>query len=168
MDDLQSCHSSVARWSHDFWAPYFQYPSRHALCNAHLLRELKGISENYHQKWSDQMYDLIQGDQRYSREGRQTFMLSRSSAGHRVRGEYRHIIESGMQENPVPDDSGTVLKRGRKKQSKARNSSTVARSLSGGSSRSCMISRCRSPIAMAERDIRMMKLHQKISGAFRR
>jgi len=35
---------------------------------------------------------------------------------------YRQIIESGMQENPVPEGSGAILKRGRKKQSKAKKS----------------------------------------------
>jgi len=80
---------------------------------------------------------------------------------------YHQIIESGMQENPVPDVSGTVLKRGRKKQSKAKN----------------LLDRCQKyeteilsfmydlsvPFSnnLAERDIRMMKLQQKISGTFR-
>jgi len=80
---------------------------------------------------------------------------------------YRQVIESGMQENPVPQVSGTVLKRGRKKQSKAKN----------------LLDRCQKyereilsfmyefsvPFSnnLAERDIRMMKLQQKISGTFR-
>ena len=34
---------------------------------------------------------------------------------------YRQIIESGMRENPVQESAGTILKRGRKKQSKAKN-----------------------------------------------
>jgi hypothetical protein len=44
---------------HDFWSPYFRYIARHAICNAHIIRELKGISENYGQNWSDRMHDLI-------------------------------------------------------------------------------------------------------------
>ena len=60
MDDLQILPRFRGTMIHDFWAPYFRYQSRHALCNAHLLRELKGITENYRQKWSEQLYDLIQ------------------------------------------------------------------------------------------------------------
>ncbi|WP_300035920.1 transposase, partial [Methanospirillum sp.] len=60
MDDLQILPQFRGTMVHDFWAPYFRYKSRHALCNAHLLRELKGITENYPQKWSEQMHDLIQ------------------------------------------------------------------------------------------------------------
>lgn len=80
---------------------------------------------------------------------------------------YRQIIEIGMQENPVTDPSGLTKKRGRKKQSKSKN----------------LLDRCQKyekeilsfmhdfsvPFSnnLAERDIRMMKLHQKISGTFR-
>ena len=167
MDDLQILPQFRGTMVHDFWAPYFRYPSRHALCNAHLLRELKGISENYHQKWSDQMYDLIHEiKDTVEKVDKHSCSLDPRQVTE-FEERYRHIIESGMQENPVPDDSGTVLKRGRKKQSKARN----------------LLNRCQKfereilsfmhdfsvPFSnnLAERDIRMMKLHQKISGTFR-
>lgn len=32
--------------THDFWKPYNKYDCQHSLCNAHLLRELTGVSEN--------------------------------------------------------------------------------------------------------------------------
>jgi hypothetical protein len=44
---------------HDCWLPYFKYPCDHAVCNAHILRDLKGISENFDQNWSDAMQDLL-------------------------------------------------------------------------------------------------------------
>jgi len=48
-DEMQILPRFKGTMVHDFWASYFRYQSRHALCNAHLLRELKGISENYQQ-----------------------------------------------------------------------------------------------------------------------
>ena len=44
---------------HDFWVPYFRYSSDHAICNAHLLRELRGISENYGYGWSETLNNLL-------------------------------------------------------------------------------------------------------------
>jgi transposase len=152
---------------HDFWASYFRYPCRHALCNVHILRELKGISENYSQKWSEQMHDLIQEIKKVV-DGTQghlgTISLQQITD---FEGRYRQIIEMGMQENPAAEPSGTIVKRGRRKQSKAKN----------------LLDRCQKyereillflhdssiPFSnnQAERDIRMMKLQQKISGTFR-
>lgn len=81
--------------------------------------------------------------------------------------QYSRIVKDGFAENPVPTVSDLPVKRGRKKQSKARN----------------LLDRCRKyknqilsfirdfsiPFSnnQAERDIRMVKLQQKISGTFR-
>src|SRR5690606_9232881 len=59
MDDMKILPRFGGTMIHDFWAPYFRYPGHHALCNAHLLRELMGITENYGQTWSRQMHDHI-------------------------------------------------------------------------------------------------------------
>ena len=42
---------------HDFWKSYFTFDCQHAMCNAHLLRELKGIYENksLHMPWAEEM-----------------------------------------------------------------------------------------------------------------
>jgi len=167
MDDLQILPRFRGTMVHDFWAPYFRYPSGHALCNAHLLRELKGITENFHQKWSEQMHDLIREMKGAVDEFRDHSSSLDPQQISEFEERYRQIIESGMQENPVPDGSGSVLIRGRKKQSKAKN----------------LLDRCQKyereilsfmydfsvPFSnnLAERDIRMMKLQQKISGTFR-
>jgi transposase len=152
---------------HDFWSPYFRYISRHAICNAHIIRELKGISENYGQKWSDRMQDLI-----YEiKEAVDIVRLTAISLSHQqiiaFEERYSQIIEAGMEENPSMPLSEPITKRGRKKQSKAKN----------------LLDRCQKyrneilsfmndftiPFSnnQAERDIRMVKLQQKISGTFR-
>jgi transposase len=152
---------------HDFWAPYFRYPGRHALCNAHLLRELKGISENYQQSWSEELHALIleiKGEVDSVPE-KSCSLSSQKIAVFEER--YFRIIENGLNEIPIPKNSDFPGKRGRKKQSKAKN----------------LLDRCKKfhreilsfmhnfsiPFSnnLAERDIRMAKLQQKISGTFR-
>lgn len=87
---------------HDFWASYFRYPSRHALCNAHILRELAGITENYGQKWSEQLRALIL-------EMRTDVDAVRGTSGSLSREKivkfelrYSRIVKDGFAENPIP------------------------------------------------------------------
>jgi transposase len=44
---------------HDCLMSYWTYMCLHALCNAHLLRELTGIFENTKQEWARKMIDLL-------------------------------------------------------------------------------------------------------------
>src|SRR5437773_2519899 len=45
---------------HDHWKPYFSYPEcLHALCNEHLLRELKFLWEEQQEVWARQLSDLL-------------------------------------------------------------------------------------------------------------
>ena len=152
---------------HDFWAPYFGYSSRHAICNAHIFRELRGISENYGQKWCEQMHDLIREIKDAVDTARKKSCLLSLQQIIDFEARYSRILETGKVENPVLVLSEPSTKRGRKKQSKAKN----------------LLDRCQKyqkeillfmedfsiPFTnnQAERDIRMMKLQQKISGTFR-
>jgi len=54
-DVCEECGASLAlvpasyvqkRQVHDCWSPYFGYACEHVVCNAHILRDLKGISED--------------------------------------------------------------------------------------------------------------------------
>ena len=38
---------------HDHWKPYYKYDALHALCNQHLLRELKFLAQEHHEAWAD-------------------------------------------------------------------------------------------------------------------
>ena len=44
---------------HDHWKPYFRLSCRHALCNAHHLRELTCAEEQDQQAWAKQMRELL-------------------------------------------------------------------------------------------------------------
>ena len=166
-DDLHILPQFAGTMVHDFWASYFKYPCAHAICNVHLIRELRGISENYGQTWSGQMHDLMHEIKKAVEGIREhaPALDPQQVADFEVR--YRHIIESGLRENPVQECAGIIVKRGRKKQSKAKN--LLDRCLTYEREILSFMYDFSVPFSnnQAERDIRMMKLQQKISGTFR-
>ena len=155
---------------HDHWQSYFGYHCGHGLCNAHHLRELTFIEEQYGQAWASDLKDLLlrmkkavesavlDGRRRLYRPVRERFAA-----------EYRRIINAGLGANPPPPPapSGRPKKRGRKRQSKPRNLLLrLARRWRGVLA---FMYDFRVPFTnnQAERDLRMMKVQQKISGTFR-
>jgi len=151
---------------HDHWKPYFRLGCGHSLCNAHLVRELQGITETFHQEWSGKMKELLHLIKTRVDAVRveSTGLPLEQIADFESR--YREIVELGTREN------GTSLatrrgKRGPMVHSKSKN----------------LVDRCqeyeREVLAFmhdfqvpfdnnqAERDIRMAKLQQKISGTSR-
>src|SRR5512133_1520975 len=44
---------------HDGWSPYWGYAATHALCGAHLLRELDAVAEEPRQGWAAGMAELL-------------------------------------------------------------------------------------------------------------
>ncbi|MDP3563342.1 MAG: IS66 family transposase [Methanoregula sp.] len=166
-DDMQILPRFKGTMVHDFWAPYFRYPSHHAICNAHLLRELKGISENYQQSWSEELHTLIL---EIKGEVDSVPEHSCSLTPHKIadfEDRYFQIIEKGLNEIPIPDNSDFHGKRGRKKQSKAKN--LIDRCIIFQREILSFMHNFSIPFSnnQAERDIRMIKLQQKISGTFR-
>ncbi len=153
---------------HEFWAPDFGYSSDHAICNAHLLRELQGISENAGHRRSEALRALLIEMKTAVDTARQNLPALLPAIRAAFEERYRSILEAGGKETETTGVPGEQGKRGRKRQSKAKN----------------LLDRChkyqREILAFlrdftipftnnqAERDLRMMKLQQKISGTFQR
>jgi transposase len=146
---------------HDCWKPYFKYENCvHALCNAHLLRELQGVIDNTGQLWASQMQVLLLNMKevvaRYKDNGKEDLSAYYNK---KFADSFAEIVKIGEEENPLQEDQ--------KKRSKAR----------------CLLDRfityrmevCRftKDFAVpfdnnqAERDIRNAKVKQKVSGCFR-
>lgn len=148
---------------HDHWKAYFNYDTcLHVLCNAHHSRELTGIIENEGHYWAQQMQDLL--GQIYVAVEKANGQLS-SRAQIVYRKLYRKILAQGKIECPAaPQVAG---KCGRTKQSKARNLLDRLEEFEDETLR--FITNPLIPFTnnLAERDIRMTKLQQKISGCFK-
>ncbi len=151
---------------HDYWKPYFKLACRHGLCNAHHLRELTGITELTGQAWPEQLSGLLLEIKKTLLEHqRKGIRLSKDELA-AFSKRYDLIIEKGYLENPPPKES-PQKKRGRKKQSKARNLLNRLSEHKGEALAFMYDDRICFDNNQAERDIRMVKVKQKISGVFR-
>ena len=155
---------------HDGLRAYRQYACGHALCNAHHLRELTAIEEHDKQPWATAMKELlgeIKAHVDTARDQGETRIDAAVGAAFVVR--YRAIVVAGYAANPLPPPESDTApkKRGRPKQSKARN--LLDRLHSDEREVLTFMTDWRVPFDnnQAERDLRMIKVQQKVSGCFR-
>ena len=155
-------------WSiHDFWKPYLRYQqAKHGLCNAHLVRELIFIAEQYQQAWATELLDLLLKIKQ-TIEKAQHQNLSTLSEKQQIafQMEYDRLVAQGEQANPPP--KRVKGKRGRVKQSPARNLLDRLRDHTEKVLAFMYDFKVPFDNNLAERDIRMAKVHQKVSGGFR-
>lgn len=146
---------------HDFWAPYFRYgDSTHAMCCAHLLRELNWVDENTSQKWAGEMRTLL-CEMKIAKEERKQKGQNEipSHCAEQFAREYAEILMLGDFEAPY-DYTG-------RKQTKARN--LLERFIDHRDEITLFARNFDVPFTnnQAERDIRGAKVKQKVSGCFR-
>lgn len=148
---------------HDHWKPYYRYDCAHALCNAHHLRELTHAHEEDGQQWAKDMQTLLLAcNEAVQAAGG---ALSARAAG-TWRRRYRQVLRRGDIECPPPDE-GASAKRGRVKRSKSRNLLERLRGFEEDVLRFMVDVNVPFTNNQGERDIRMTKVQQKISGCFR-
>ena len=151
---------------HDHWKPYFNYKDcTHSLCNAHLLRELARSFEQDDMKWANKMISFLENLNKEvnNNDG----VLPKNISKEKLK-EYKKILSDGNLECPPPKkDEGQKKKRGKVARSKSRN--LLERFLDFKEDILRFMRDKKVPFTnnMAERDIRMTKVHQKISGCFR-
>ncbi len=168
IDEIGILPDFSGRAIHDFWKPYFAYDCLHGLCNAHHLRELIFIHEQHKQDWADRMINCLL-------QIKDAVVLAKQSADYfdrkqiqRFETDYQKIIDEGYALNPLPPQSaGEKKKRGRRKKTKPRN---LLERLDGHRKEVlAFMYDFKVPFSnnLAESDIRMMKVQQKILGMFR-
>jgi len=155
------------RLIHDCLSAYFDLKCLHGLCNAHLLRELTFLNEVLHQKWAKRMLDLLL--RMHRSVAASNARAGPSAAPHRAAWtrKYQAILREGFAENPEPRPTPGPRLRGRPRHTKAQN--LLLRLRQHESSVLAFLYDSRVPFTnnLAEQDLRMMKVQQKISGAFR-
>ena len=145
---------------HDFWGSYFSFPCAHAVCNAHLVRELEACAERDGATWAKDMINLLYDSNDSLLKGEMTPERIEETSR-----RYDEIVALGYTQCPPPPPRRG--KKGRAAQGKTR----------------CLLNRFKGhkdkvlrfltdpnvPFTnnQAERDIRMIKVHQKVSGCFR-
>lgn len=141
---------------HDHWKPYFLYLCTHVLCNAHHLRELERAFEQDAQKWAKRMKKLLK-----------EINLKVNEAGGKLSDEkikqyqkqYRRILKAADKECPENKEQ--------RAQSKSRNLIERLVAFEEETLRFMVDEQTPFTNNQGERDLRMNKVQQKISGCFR-
>jgi transposase len=154
------------RLVHDCLGAYFKFEKCiHSLCNAHLQRELTYIDEEMGQSWAGDMIRLLLDAKKLIEESSPEEKISEKQRDH-IWLRYCEIILEGLEKNPEPPPP-PAGKRGRIKRSKPLN--LLIRLEDRVEEIMGFFEYANVPWDnnQAERDLRMMKVREKISGTFR-
>jgi len=153
---------------HDHWKPYYCFTDcTHAECNAHNLRYLKDIAENYHQDWANEMASLlIEINRRVKSLKIEGFFEMPKEEIQIWHKRYHSIIEIGILEDGVKSPQ-ILNKKGKLTKSKALQLLFKLQNYDLETLAFMYDFAIPFDNNLAERDIRMQKLRQKISGCFR-
>jgi transposase len=170
MDDIGILPDFKGTSVHDHWKPYFAYDNfLHSLCNAHHLRELVFIYGQYQQEWATKMMELLIAIKEKVDETRPHNDHLDQSDIKSFEKKYDEIVETGLMNNIPPPEKqlNKKKKRGKVKQTPAKNMLDRLKEFKEEVLRFMYDFDVPFDNNLGERDIRMTKVKQKISGCFR-
>ena len=148
---------------HDSWSSYGGVLAKvggHGLCNAHHLRELAAVTDLDGQRWSGRMTDLLlDGLAKRNAAMEAGLRALKSEVVEELEQEYDRVIRAGWRENPGRTKRRRLSKAGNLLKRLEERKAEVLRFLHD----------FKVPFSNneIERDLRMTKLHEKISGGWR-
>jgi transposase len=159
--DTQSILLDFPGWVvHDCWAAYFNLEQgQHALCNAHLLRELNALKEQK-REWAADFHAFLLDLYEKTDQGRGQLPQSQHA---RILRKYNRLLKAGYAEEPPPQKSA----RGRPKKSKGLNLLERLDMHWHAVLAFCWHKTIPFTNNLAERDIRPAKSKLKVAGCFR-
>lgn len=151
---------------HDHWKPYltFQTPD-HSLCNAHHLRELIFVADQYEQQWANDMIDLLVEINDAIKELPPAVNYLNPDLIKDFDKRYDQILDNGFEINPPPEK--IPGKKGKVKQTPPKNLLDRLRDYKDETLRFMYDLRVPFDNNQSERDVRMIKVKLKVSGTFR-
>jgi len=150
---------------HDCWSSYFAYDHcGHGLCGSHLLRELTFIVDSNDYAWAANMKRLLKESSAKVARRKSKRLIMREYMN--LRKRYRNILTRGEKElPPVPPKRNG--KRGRIAKSDAHNLWERMKTHEEAILLFARLPQVPFTNNRAERDLRMSKVKQKVSGCFR-
>lgn len=156
-ESLLRYYSGIA--IHDSWSSYFSYDNcSHALCGAHLVRELEALIEQG-SKWAEKMQALLLYVLVFTRKNDGVFKDLNWVERH-----YDRICQLGQKEEPLPIKTS---KRGKLKRTKGRNLLERLEKYQQAVLAFAYYPEVPFTNNLAERDIRPTKSKIKVAGCFR-
>ncbi len=168
MDEIGIWSRFAGRGMHDRLASYDAYDCAHSICGAHLVRDCAAVAEQEHQQWATEMQDFLLDLHDACQEWR---LLHLSAVPAIERDDwvarYFEILAAGYAAQPPPPAPSPGSRKGRRKQSKAKN--LLDALMARADQVLALLDDLRIPFTnnQAERDLRWAKVQQKISGTFR-
>ena len=169
MDDVGILNNFRGTAVHDHWKPYFKYEGcSHALCNAHHLRELQFMEKQYEQPWASDMSKLLFEIKKAVEESQYDQLSTKEIE--KFDQCYDEILEAGFAANPSilsDGDDVKAVKKGRPKRTPPVNFLIRLRDYKPQVLAFMYDFNVPFDNNQGERDVRMVKVKQKVSGCFR-
>lgn len=158
------------RAMHDRWHSYDHYRCAHSVCGAHLLRDCLFVAEQEKRLWAQAMYDLLlqmnETAEPFRAQGAKALPPPERDA---LVLQYFEVLRQGFAEHGAlaPPPGPIPKKPGRKRESASKN--LLDALLVRAEQVLAFLDDLSIPFTnnQAERDLRMVKVQQKISGTFR-
>jgi transposase len=169
------CASRGSLWTdvvgiavHDHWKPYYTMKGvLHALCNAHHLRELKALIEIDQEDWARKMQILLRRACHATNLARQRGVMLKPRLIARIERRYDAIVAEGLAFHHAQPELRRLQRRSGKPRRIGHNLLLRLQQRRDDVLRFLHDPDVPFTNNQAERDARMMKLRQKISGGYR-